>query len=439
VGKIALIYSGIKSEWVSCQTIVTNLYQTYCLAFEEKQLQSFDYGTAMTDFEITALAKEIYNSKPSKISIIDHKPHPKRLLGALDELYSEGEWPPIIVHVFGDFTLYSKEWLEVEYILNRTSIAFIAASPRQVDLVRKFIDDQDDVVHYCPFPVNRKLFYNDPKLRIEQRKEWEAEDDEVVFLYTGRLSSQKNIIALATDFANYYEKLEVKSRLVLTGDFDDLGVPFIGQYLMDFNYYFLWETALKKFPEEIRDKIIYLGNFGEAELLKIYNGADFFVSLSTHNDEDYGMSAIEALSCGTPSILSSWGGYASFVNPDEKSYCRTVPVDFKNHQIHVSHSSFMKSLFASKNSDFNEDSKKEISNYYHDNFSIEHAAERIKEIDKLNTKPLGAFSFTLQKLAEVFKNNPSAPFLSQKKNPGEVNINRYTDFYQKLYFSYIRD
>lgn len=48
-------------------------------------------------------------------------------------------------------------------------------------------------------------------------------------------------------------------------------------------------------------------------LAKVYNSFDLFISLSS---EGFGLCALEAMSCGIPSILTDWSGYSSWVPND---------------------------------------------------------------------------------------------------------------------------
>jgi len=49
------------------------------------------------------------------------------------------------------------------------------------------------------------------------------------------------------------------------------------------------------------------------ERVQLYNSADVFVSLSDNIQEAFGLSVIEAMSCGIPQIVSDWDGYRDLV------------------------------------------------------------------------------------------------------------------------------
>ena len=40
---------------------------------------------------------------------------------------------------------------------------------------------------------------------------------------------------------------------------------------------------------------------------------DVFVSLSVHQDENFGYAPIEAMACGVPAVVTDWGGYRDSV------------------------------------------------------------------------------------------------------------------------------
>jgi len=80
------------------------------------------------------------------------------------------------------------------------------------------------------------------------------------------------------------------------------------------------------FPHEIKSRIHFMGSVSSAELISVYQGADTFVNLSVHNDEDYGMSAAEAQASGLPCILADWGGLSSFEHHELPKATQFVPV-----------------------------------------------------------------------------------------------------------------
>jgi len=57
--------------------------------------------------------------------------------------------------------------------------------------------------------------------------------------------------------------------------------------------------------------IEYLGRVSDSELVELYAGAKGFIALA--RDEDFGMTVVEAMSCGTPVLAYNGGGYRETV------------------------------------------------------------------------------------------------------------------------------
>jgi glycosyltransferase involved in cell wall biosynthesis len=79
-----------------------------------------------------------------------------------------------------------------------------------------------------------------------------------------------------------------------------------------------------------------MGSVPNADLLKVYQGADVFMNLSVHNDEDYGMSVAEAQFVGLPVGLTDWGGLASFHHPELPQATSFIPVKIGKTTKHIS-------------------------------------------------------------------------------------------------------
>jgi hypothetical protein len=129
---------------------------------------------------------------------------------------------------------------------------------------------------------------------------------------------------------------------LLCGHFDQLGAPFFGVNMAQSEYFDQWQTLLASFPERVRERISYVGNKTADELRALYNASDLYVSLSTHHDEDFGMSPLESLCSGTPCALSGWGGYASFAL--DPGSCLLTPVEITDKGLRLSSIHFQKNL-----------------------------------------------------------------------------------------------
>jgi len=70
-------------------------------------------------------------------------------------------------------------------------------------------------------------------------------------------------------------------------------------------------TGHKQLQKEAGDTIEFLGRVTDEELVTLYSGAKAFLALAT--DEDFGITPVEAMLCGTPVIAYYGGGYKETV------------------------------------------------------------------------------------------------------------------------------
>ena len=433
----AFIYSFKESNWKSCQVITRNLIETYNIALKNQKTLHFNYNDEMTSYEILNRAEEIFKSKIRTLVIVDHKPHVGPLIRFLDSFYLENKTavrPQVILHVFGDFTLFGEQWLKLEPFLKKFEVKFVCASDNQKRLVAKFLKNKDIGLFKMPFPVNMNDFYYSEKIRNVQREKNQIAGNQVVFLYTGRMSLQKKVIELAVDFNHFLKITNSNAVLYLAGEFDDLGNPFTGIFYQNGEYCQKYINILESLDPEYHKNIKYLGNLNKEELLQYYNMADCYISMSTHNDEDYGMSPAEAICTGLPSILTDWAGYSSFKIGDTNG-CTLVPtkINTENNSIAYARPALFKSLIKNveviKSFQLN---REKISKINSDNFSISGNVVVLKEI--LNSKPEKFKGFTLYmtELAAVFRKK--TPPFSIYKTVTTINYNK---LYTKLYDSYL--
>ena len=158
--KLAIIVSDKNKRWESCKVIVPNLVTLYQNSFPQAQIKTFDYNERNTNYEYFSMFQKLKEFMPDKIIICDHKPHPQKII---QDIFSEcpPPLPNIYCHLFGDFSLYSNQWLDMETYLQSIGIKFIAASHRQVNFVKQFIEKKEttqNYVHYLPFPVQDQLY-----------------------------------------------------------------------------------------------------------------------------------------------------------------------------------------------------------------------------------------------------------------------------------------
>ncbi len=114
-------------------------------------------------------------------------------------------------------------------------------------------------------------------------------------LYVGGFDPRKNVPFLIEAFSQTPKAFQEKTSLVIAGH----GAP---QSLID-----LWKTY--KLPEE---NLVITGYVDNNELLNLYREADLLLQPSFM--EGFGLTALEALACGTPAVVSNTGALPEVLN-----------------------------------------------------------------------------------------------------------------------------
>ena len=125
----------------------------------------------------------------------------------------------------------------------------------------------------------------------------------VRFAFIGRISKEKNL-----EFLNsVWEKFSAKH--------DDVELMYVG-------YGWYLEEIKKQFKDN--PSVCFAGEQGGETLASLYADADFFLFPST--TDTFGNVVVEAMSTGTPAIVSNYGGPRSIVQNDNKCG-RILPID----------------------------------------------------------------------------------------------------------------
>ena len=426
--KIALLSSWTPSTWQSCRAIIPNIIKVY--ERQDAHLVYLNFHRSINALECLHTAQEIKDKNIDIIAFVDHSPHPKNLLRPLEfVLRNTSKRPKLIFHLYGDFPLYCTDWIEIETLLKHYKCKFLVASDRQQHFISKFFKVSHNKVFKIPFPVDEKQFRVDEDVRWVVRNQFKIERKSPVFIYTGRISAQKQLISLIKNFIKASKQVSNKPVLFIAGGFDDLGTPFIGDCPLPCDYSSRFYRLLQDIDPR-QTMIKFVGQLNKKKLFEYYNASDYFISLSIHNDEDYGMSPIEAMFCGNSSILTDWAGLASFQT--KKSFCQMVPVNFLDGTIVLDHSMAV-NLYAKAMTNPLMPCRKNISEHYQKVFGIQALTTSLKNIlfGRFNLFQSYGPSFYL--FNAYMKSSPHAPFSSFK------NSKKYGPFYKEVYAPYFRN
>lgn len=129
------------------------------------------------------------------------------------------------------------------------------------------------------------------------------------FIFTGRISEQKNIHTLLWGVSLLSE--EVKKRIVIDifGKEDHLGSPNMGK--KSTTYLQILEELVKKL--QLNSTVKFHGFLDRDDLnSQFLSQPHTFISASLHSDENFGMAALRSLKNGQRAILTAWGGHLEF-------------------------------------------------------------------------------------------------------------------------------
>jgi glycosyltransferase involved in cell wall biosynthesis len=139
--------------------------------------------------------------------------------------------------------------------------------------------------------------------RAEARRGFGLPEDAFVMVYAGRLDIQKGLHLLLLLLARLRREVG-EVRLVLAGRFGQLEIPALG--LSNRGY----EATLMELADRlgVSRSLSLTGPLEASELACLYAGCDVYVNASTHQNENFGLAVVEAMSAGLPAVVSHWGG-----------------------------------------------------------------------------------------------------------------------------------
>ncbi|MDP2139748.1 MAG: glycosyltransferase family 4 protein [Gammaproteobacteria bacterium] len=160
----------------------------------------------------------------------------------------------------------------------------------------RFVDVQLPVI---PLGVDAPAFASQDSDRAAARTALGLAEDEIVFLFAGRLSFHAK-----ANPAPMYQALqkitgEVKVICVEAGVFPNDGTRHA------------YATAQQSLAPDVR--FLWVNGQDEDQYRKAWQGADVFVSLSDNMQETFGLTPVEAMAAGLPVVVSDWNGYQDTV------------------------------------------------------------------------------------------------------------------------------
>jgi glycosyltransferase involved in cell wall biosynthesis len=199
------------------------------------------------------------------------------------------DFPEHIRHITGDEGLYKSAWSYMRWFYRKADAVYSPSAYYR----KQLIEHNFDPARLFIFTRGTDLDFFNPKHRDDDYFAPWGIHDRVTFLYTGRVSREKNLDTVLDAFMGD-EDLRTKAALVIIGD---------GPYA----------SELK---ERYRHPAIAFPGFMKGkDLARAYASADAFVFPST--TDTYGNSVLEAQASGLPSLVSDEGGPQEIILPNQ--------------------------------------------------------------------------------------------------------------------------
>lgn len=157
--------------------------------------------------------------------------------------------------------------------------------------------------------LDLKLFRPLPD-RAEVRAALDLPADRDILLYTGRVDRDKHLLELF----DVFEAVRAERPAEMVVCFHFRGEPYLAR---------------------CRERAAAMGGIRFVEwpdpqtLVRYYNAADLFVSAGVSTNETFGRSPVEAMACGTPSVVSAYNGFRDTITPSTGFLVPTVRVNGK--------------------------------------------------------------------------------------------------------------
>jgi glycosyltransferase involved in cell wall biosynthesis len=202
------------------------------------------------------------------------------------------DFPQHVRQITGDEGLEQHTWTFMRWFYGKADAVYSPSDHYRKQLVEHGFNPRRLFIYTRGTDLD---FYN-PRHRDEHFYEPHGLKDRVIFVYTGRVSREKNLDVVIDAFLRD-ELLKEKAALAIVGD---------GPYRD--------ELLKRNLP-----KCVALPGFVKGkQLARAYASGDVFVFPST--TDTYGNSVLEAQASGLPSLVSDEGGPKEIILPDESGY-----------------------------------------------------------------------------------------------------------------------
>lgn len=186
-----------------------------------------------------------------------------------------------------EVALKCKKIIGISYFICKSTSEFMKDYPK----------DKFSILYNCidTDKFNKDLWLND---KANIRKNYGIKENEIVMIFSGRLTAEKGIKELIKAF-----KL-IRSK--------NIKLLVVGSYFYNSDMSSSQSDEIDNLVKDIKDKIIFTGYIQYDDIPKVYAIADFAV-LPSMWEEPAGLTIIESMSTGLPIITTESGGIPEYV------------------------------------------------------------------------------------------------------------------------------
>ena len=268
--------------------------------------------------------------------------------------------PPLILHLHNEFNKESKRAKEIAQ-----SVDYIFAVSDYIGRKAKEVSGVEShrvyTIHNCTDTkrFNKDLYLNE---RAEIRRKYGLKNEDILLIFAGRIVEEKGILELLEAIIELPEN--IKLMILGAATFDDYKQTDYSETV--------FETAKK-----IEDRVILSGFVSHNEIAKYYAAADISVVPSVW-EEPAGLTLLESLSTGIPSIATISGGMIEYFESD---CVIPIPKDREKMPIELEYAIFKLANDSDLRIRLGNAGRRYVNKYGIENYYNEYV-ESIKEINK---------------------------------------------------------
>lgn len=184
-------------------------------------------------------------------------------------------------------------------------------------ILERFIRRTDAQIHLLHFGVECDIYRPLPdNVNRMTRLAIGVPPDAPLLLYCGRINIAKNVHALLPILEEVVKE-EKEAMLCIAGPVEESGFSHFKDVPVEGYYAYLRKEIARR---GLGRNVVIVGNQPVKSLVALYSAADVFVNCTINQDENFGLSQVEAMACGTPVVCTDWGGLKDTVVDGETGF-----------------------------------------------------------------------------------------------------------------------